>query len=41
VPIPGQTKGVVMLNVITFAIVAAALAVPLIVPIMWGAIENL
>jgi hypothetical protein len=29
-----------MLNVLTFAVVIAALAIPLLVPFMWGQLEH-
>jgi hypothetical protein len=36
----GLARELAMLNLLTFTIVAVALGMPLIVPLMWGPIEN-
>jgi hypothetical protein len=36
----GYARELAMLNLLTFTIVAVALGMPLVVPLMWGPIEN-
>jgi hypothetical protein len=36
----GYARELAMVNLLTFTIVAAALGMPLVVPLMWGPIDN-
>jgi len=36
----GYARELAMLNLLTFTIIAVALGMPLVVPLMWGPIEN-
>ena len=37
---PAKVREMAMLNLLTFVVVAIALGMPLVVPLMWGPIEN-
>jgi hypothetical protein len=38
--VPAELRGMAMLNLLTFAAVAVALGMPLVVPLMWGQTEK-